>query len=167
MDRIGALEHDFMEITAAIQQTFNEIGQRTQAMAEVLDAVVSLVGKDAVQKTITDAQDARLNENAQKAKDGLTKALEVGQIVPVTEGIGEDCIITGVEKDKDGNPVKPGYVQAAVSAVKPEFKEKMLLQNVGFNFPTEVGSFEITGIFRTVAPKAPEVPPAEQNGATA
>jgi hypothetical protein len=163
MDRIGALEHDFMEITAAIQQTFNEIGQRTQAMAEVLDAVVSLVGKDAVQKTITDAQDARLNENAQKAKDGLTKALEVGQIVPVTEGIGEDCIITGVEKDKDGNPVKPGYVQAAVSAVKPEFKEKMLLQNVGFNFPTEVGSFEITGIFRTVAPKEPYIPTPSEN----
>lgn len=163
LERIAALEGDLGSLFTAVQSAVGELEKRIVTAAEVIDAIVRVLGQDVVEKSVIDAREERAAKAAVEAKEGLNKALEAGQVV-ATETIEDDSIITGVEADKDGVELKPGYVQLSLTGVKPEYKEKMVGQQVGFKFETaEGGTFSVTGIYKSVPQEAaPEAPPVAQ-----
>ncbi len=154
LERISALEQDMSSIFTGVQAAVSELEKRIMGAAEVVDACVRVLGAEVVEAAVLAARDERAAAAVETAKDGLNKAIEAGQVV-VADTITDESIIVGVESDKDGNPIKPGYVQLAVSGVKPEFKEKMLGQGVGFKFDTVDGNtFTINGVYAQVPPKS-------------
>lgn len=149
LERIAQIENDLSAMVGAVQQALQTIEARINAQTEILDAVIQEIGAEQINARIEGTREARAVEQAETAKEGLKKALETGDIVPAAV-IGEKSVITGIEYDKDGTPVKPGYVQLGYNTVKPEFQEKILGQPAGFKFDTSDGTFEITGVFNVV-----------------
>lgn len=161
LERIGALEQDLGSLFTAVQSAVGELEKRIVTASEVLDAMVRVLGQDVVEQAVLAAREERAEEAAKNAKEGLAKALEAGQVV-VADKVEDDSIITGVEFDKDGNPVKPGYVQLSMQSVKPEYKEKMLGQSVEFKFDTSEGNtFSVTGIYKSIPQENSEAPQAQ------
>lgn len=163
LERISGLESDFARLVQGASGAINEVNSKIDTLSETLAAVVDILGRETVQKAILDARIRRMEENAQQSKDALAKAVEAKQVEAVEIIEDGDFIITGVEKDKEGKPLPPGYVQVPFSSIKPEFKEKLVGQVVGFSFETESGgSFEVTGVYKNVPPAedtAPEETP--------
>jgi Tfp pilus assembly protein PilX len=156
LERITSLEGDMGSLFSAVQSAVGELEKRIVTAAEVIDAIVRVLGQDVVEKSVIDAREERAAKSAVDAKEGLNKALEAKQVVPADK-IVDDSIITGVESDKDGVALKPGYVQLSMAGVKTEYKDKMLGQSVGFKFDTTDGNtFTVTGIYASVP--QPEVP---------
>lgn len=167
LQRIEALEGDLQRIAGAISKTLTETDQKLTSLIELVDALVAEVGQDQVVARVQATRDEKIQERANAAKAALDKALAEGQVVPC-ETIEENAIITGIEYGGDGQPIKPGYVQLGLSAVKPEFQEKFKGQTVGFEAPipssqegAPEGKFVITGIYKSVPPPAPTAPTPE------
>lgn len=163
LERISALEGDLMNMYQAISGAHQQLNGKVSGMAEVVDALVALLGREVVEKAVLDAREVRAKEQADAAKAALTTALEEKKLVSVEkiENIN-DTIITGVEYDKEGNPVSPGYVQIALSSVKPEYQEKLQGQGAGFKFDTDAGTFEVTGAYMPVPVEDPSINAAPQ-----
>lgn len=162
LERISGLEQDFQRLVQGVQQAMNQLESTQQTISEVLDAVVNITGTEPVQAKIAELRKKRASESAAKAKEALDLALVDGKIEQI-EKVETGCILTGVEYDKDGNAIDPGYVQLNLDVVKPQFQEKMLGQGVGFKFETETGGqFEVTGIYKALPPEEPKIvtPPA-------
>ena len=159
LERIAALEGDLSGLMSGVQSAITELEKRILGASEVIDAVVRIVGQDTVEAAVLAARDERAATQATQAKEGLEKALAAGQLVPGTT-IGDNSVIVGVENDKDGAPIKPGYIQLSMAGVKPEFKEKMLGQVAGFKFDTVDGNtFTVNAVYEAAPPKAEaEVP---------
>lgn len=162
LERISGLENDFARLVQGVQAAVNEINQKLNTISEVLDAVVTLNGAEKVQQQMADTRRQRAEERAKASKDALDNALLEGTIEQI-EKIEDGATITGVEYDKEGKPLPPGYVQLPFDTVKPEFKEKMLGQGVGFKFETEPGgTFEVTGVYKSVPQsEAPDETPSD------
>jgi hypothetical protein len=157
LERIAALEADLSGLMSGVQNALTELERRVMTASEVIDAVVRVVGQETVEASVLAARDERAAAAAVQAKEGLDKALEAGQVVPGTV-IGDNSIIVGVESDKDGVALKPGYIQLSMAGVKPEFKEKMVGQSAGFKFDTVDGNtFTVNGVYES-APQKTEVP---------
>lgn len=166
LERITGLEQDFASLVQGIQNAVNETNSKINTISETLAAVVDLFGPETVQKAIADARTRRMNERVEASKKALDEALIAGTLKQI-EKIEDspDVVITGVEKDPEGKAIPPGYVQLPFSTVKPEFKEKMVGQAVGFSFETaNKGTFEVTGVYQTVPP-SPTVDPADEETA--
>jgi hypothetical protein len=160
VERLAGLEQDVQRLVGAVQQAFNDNEQKLRDLAEIVDVIVADYGRDTIQLALHKARVARAEEEAQKAKEGLDIALLEGK-VEKDEAINPESIITGFEKNKDGETIAPGYVQLSLSTVKPQFAEKMIGQGVGFVFETDGGgSFEVTGVFKVIPQGAPDEAPA-------
>jgi hypothetical protein len=153
LERIAALEGDLSGLMSGVQSAISELEKRILGASEVIDAVVRIVGQDTVEAAVLAARDERAATAAKEAKEGLDKAIAAGQVVAGTM-IGENSIIVGVENDKDGAALKPGYIQLSMAGVKPEFKEKMLGQAAGFKFDTVDGNtFTVNAVYEAVPQK--------------
>jgi len=160
LERLAGLEQDVQRLVGAVQQAFNDNEQKLRDLAEIVDLYVAEKGADKVQVALQEARVKRAEVEAQKAKEGLDLALMEGK-VEKDEAIVAESIITGFEKNKEGEIIAPGYVQLALSTVKPQFAEKMIGQSVGFVFETDGGgSFEVTGVYKVIPQAAPEAPVA-------
>lgn len=161
LERIESLEHDFQQIVGGFNNAFGQLQSQVRGMAEIVDAATRILGSAQIEEAVKAARLERAEAEATQAKEGLAKALEAKQVESVTK-IEEDTLITGVEYDKAGNPLPPGYVQLNVGTVKPEYKEKMVGQLVPFKFEIENGTFEVTAAYKILppveAPTATEVP---------
>jgi hypothetical protein len=167
LERISGLEQDLQRLVGAVQQAFNESEAKLRDVSEVLDAAVALTpgGVDAIKAKMAELRTQRAADEATKAKEGLDNALLEGKVEQLQK-IDADCIITGVEKDKEGNVIPPGYVQLAFSTIKPEFGKQMLDQGEGFTFATDGGgTFEVTGIYKAVPQN--ELPVVDPNATPA
>jgi len=159
LERIAALEGDLSGLMTGVQSAITELEKRILGAAEVVDALVRIMGQETVEAAVVAARDERAATQATDAKAGLEKALAAGQVVP-SDHVSENSIIVGVENDKDGAAIKPGYIQLSMQGVKPEFKEKMLGQAVGFKFDTVDGNtFTVNAVYEAVPQKTDaEVP---------
>ena len=160
LERISQIETDMGTMVGAIQQALQNIESRVNAQTEILDAVVQEIGAEQINARIEAARETRSEQQAVTAKEGLQAALDKGELVPAAV-IGDKSVITGVEADKEGVVVKPGYVQLGYNTIKPEFQEKVLGKAVGFKFETSDGTFEITGIYDVVEKSVEQEPTKE------
>lgn len=157
--RMAELEDGFKNVVAAIDQLFQKQGQRLGTIEDVLEAAVKCLGEETVKSTVTEIREEKAASQVAQAKANLAAALEAGQIAPA-DTIGEKSIISGVETDKDGNAVPPGYLQVSYESLKPELKAEFLGKSVGTAVQlSSGGSYDIQGVFDVVE----QAQPAEAN----
>lgn len=156
LERLEQMERDLISVVGSIQKALDELNQRFSAVAEVLDATVATLGSDVINQRILDTRKERSDKQVADAKAALEKAVTDGKLSPAI-AVSEKSYITGIERDKEDKPLDPGYTQLNFAAIKPEYQEKLRGQKVGAKLETEVGSFEITGIYEDVTVEAPTV----------
>jgi hypothetical protein len=155
LQRIETLENDLQSVVGAIQKALQSIDGKINTHAEILDALANEVGPESINAAIAAGRVTRATEHAAASKAALEKALADGELA-VAETVTESSVIVGVEYDKNGEAVPPGYVQLGMNTVKPEFQEKMLGQKAGFKFDTADGSFEVTGVYTVLDTSPPQ-----------
>lgn len=174
MDRLDVLDNQMEDVLKNLPQlaigfndALNRIQQQFSDMNETVDALVGLVGVDAVQAAIVQNRLDRMNAAAATTKANIVKALEEGKLVKV-EKVTEKTLMVGRELKADGTMIPPGYSAVSFNQVKKEYREKLLGQSVGFILPTENdGKFEIIELYEgvpaavvpAVAEATPEVAP--------
>lgn len=163
LGRIQSLEESIPQIIQGVNGAFGQMNQQLGGIQETLEAIVGLMGKDAVESAIEDLRVKRAAEQAEAQKAAVAEAVKAGSLVPA-KVIGEQTLVIGTECDKDGKVVGNGRVQLPLQSIKPEFKEKLLGKEIGVTFDLPAGGkFTATEIYDAVekAPEAPAEPAAE------
>lgn len=153
LDRIEHLETSLSQVFTAVTKTFETIESRFQRTEELLTAVVSILGIDAVQATVIENRRGMAQAGLAKAQEELAAALAKGQVV-VAEAVGETSIIVGLEVDSDGQPV--GYVegrqQISINKIIPEIRAQLMGKGPGFSIDTpRKGKFTVEKVYDVIA----------------
>lgn len=157
LERIEALEGQTFQLMLGVQQGFQSVQQDMSAHSEFIEAIVGLVGKEAVESKMKENRVARATANMEAMKAKLEKAVEDGAMVAATT-IGADSLVVGTQFNAAGEVIPPGRLQIAFS----EFDEEKAALFAGKGVDTMVvlpdgSSFAITGIFDPVPQKTEEV----------
>lgn len=173
LDRIGELEtgltllsQDIQRVLPAIDQAIQAVQQQLSGAIEVLDAVVSTLGTETIEKCMIENRRSKATSLMEADKARLEAELAAGSKVPVAT-ITDKSTVVGVETEPDGSVRHPGRAQLVFSRIAPDFQNKLLGQPVDFvlELPTG-GKFTVTGIFEDVE-KAPELPAVPETPAEA
>ncbi len=150
LERIADLEQALQNILEAINKMFEQQHSRIGAVEQVVEAIGREVVEYNFQVTIQAIGLDKATQAAETAKANLKKALEDGVIV-VSEIVGEKSVICGVETNKDGEVIPPGYLQVTYDSLRPEVKEKAMGQAVGAKVELPAGgTYEIQAVYDIV-----------------
>lgn len=162
-DAASAVTNQLNEIKTQLSGLANETNAKFQKLAgwidntfqkkdEILDALITILGTEAVFNQIKKAKIEKAEANSAAMKDALEKQLAEGG-VKVSEVVGELSIIVGSEVDKDGNQIPPARAQVLFAQLTPELAALMLGKKVGDVVETPVGSkFTISELYDMVLP---------------
>lgn len=157
LERLDQVEKTIPQLISAINNSLGGLNQTVNAQGEVLEAVVSLLGKDVIEANIADRRLVRATEAMESEKAALEQLKEKGDLA-VTEKVTEKSIIVGREFLADGTLRHPGRAQVAYMRVDPEFQGKLLDQAVGYVIELpKGGKFEIVELYEVV--EKPDAPP--------
>ncbi len=164
ISRLDVLETELEEIrkgnldtVMAVNQAFSQLSQKLDESREILDAVVGLIGAQAVQEAIQGTRLAQMVDAANATKANIAKALAEGKLVK-TEVVTAKSLVVGRETKPDGTEIPPGYAAIRFSQVKEAFQTKLMGLKVGEALDTEAGGkFEVVELYEEVvaAPAAP------------
>lgn len=154
LERIEALEATINNFALAVDGIMKQYRQRIGALEEALDAVVGLVGKEAVEKAIEAARITAATEEAETAQKALEVEIAEGRATK-TDKVGENSLIVGNETKADGTVIPPGRMQMRFDALQPKFRQQLLGQGVGFQVnPTPGGGiFTVEEIYDLKTPE--------------
>lgn len=160
LDRLEQVEKTLTNVVSAVNGTVGNINQQLTSQGEVLQAVVTMLGRDAVEKTIKDAREAAATASMEAEKRALEELRLRGDVVTM-EFVTDKAIIVGREYMPDGTVRHPGRAQVAFQRVDPQFQPKLLGQVVGFlmELPNG-GKFEIVEVLQVVEKDEEVAPPA-------
>lgn len=169
MDRLNAIEQkveateaEFPRLVSNINGAFTQINQNLDGLTEIVNAVVAILGEDAVSKALATHREQKELAKVEATKAAISQLRENGQLVEALV-VSEKSMIVGVEKSKDGEVMAPGYVQLQFPQFKPEFQAKLLGQSVGFVLETAEGrSFTVNEIYDFVQAEVEETPDATE-----
>jgi hypothetical protein len=141
----------------AVNQSSMMMNQRTNELGAITEAVVELFGAEVVDAKIKEIADRKTLENLDRAKAAVAAGVEKGELVKAN-AIGDKSLVIGREIETKGEIVFPGQVQLQMSAIKPEFQEKLKGQGAGFQIETpNGGKFEVLEVSRRGEPSPPSL----------
>jgi hypothetical protein len=154
LDRLKTLEDSNVRLMQALQQSFETSDKMLKNVAEILSAVVSVVGPDTITKAVEDSRQAVRDEQVQKAKVALEGLIADGTAT-ATSTVDEASLVVGHETLPDGSD--SGRLQFLVADLAEDRKAALMGKNVGFviDFPSGA-KFEINEIYEIVYKSAPE-----------
>lgn len=150
LSRITDLEELIPAISNAVNKSLQQVDQHLGNFNDSLEAVIALVGAEAVANKRAELQAAKIAQQLEDQKNAVAEAVKVGTLV-VVPAITEKSLVIGVETNKDGSVAGTGRVQLPLQGIKPEFKEQLLGKAVGasFDLPTG-GKFTCTEFYDVV-----------------
>jgi len=155
IERLDAVENSITQMVQAINQSMGNLNNQISGVTEVLDAVVSLFGVEAVQNQVIETRKSRQQEQSDAQVKQVEELKKQGVLVS-QDKVEEQSLLVGRETTKDGQVVHPGRFQHHFSQIQKEVSAKMLGQAVGFKVETPAGGhWEILEIYKIV-PKTPE-----------
>jgi hypothetical protein len=162
MQRVEQLEQIVPQIIRATQQTQAQFSQSI----EILDAVVQILGPEAVEKAIAENRRERAKLTVADQLKKLEEDLASGALVKV-DSITENSLIVFSESTPDGKPLDPDRTQLNFSTLVPQFKEELLLKGPGAKITSPNGNtFEVMEVYDVVPedqrPKPVEAPAAAE-----
>lgn len=143
--RLDNLEGQMAELMDALNKVLSNQSRQIQEAVETLNAIVAHIGADKVAQIIVDERNKKAAEEAEGKKKTVAQLMQSG-LLTKNEVITEKSIVTGRELDLNGEVVPPGYAQVQVATLKPEFKNQLLGQKVGFVLDTPSGKLEVQEI---------------------
>lgn len=157
--QVDDMQKTLPQLAIGMNDAVNRLSGQFNDHNETLDALIGLVGVNAVQAAIQEARLNRMKTAAETTKANITKAVADGKLAKADK-IGEKTLIVGRETKADGTEIPPGYAAMSFSQVKKDYKEKFLGQAAGFVFDTEAGGkFEVQELYEAV-PEATPTPEA-------
>jgi len=156
LERLEVLERTVNSIGSATNNNINQIG----GMTEVLDAVVQILGVEAIQKVLSENRVAMAEAQSKAEEEALKELLSKGDIAE-SEKISDKSIVVGKETNPDGTVRPPGRAQVAFARIDPTFQEQFLGKSAGFvlDLPTG-GKFEVLSVYDVVEKAETPVIPA-------
>lgn len=141
LQRIQQLEEAIPEVVTAINQRMNQQQNQISSYAEVVDAIIGMLGADLVKSTIQANRIERQIEQANLQKEKVSKGVEAGRLVPVTEITDqvEDApgsFVEGVEYDAQGQEIPPGYIFLRIAEIVAETRAMLIGKGPGTEVPT-------------------------------
>lgn len=153
LERIERLEKGFQTLLGNQQgllegsnHAFGMTEERLSTQELLCEAITDLLGREKVEDAIKTRIQKTQQEQADKQKAGIEKALSEGQLI-VGVGVTEQSIVTGRHVLKDGTFMHPGWQQLMLNQVRPEFRDMLLGKTVGESVEVPVGHFEILGVY--------------------
>jgi hypothetical protein len=156
--RVKALEKQLADVTKVgpavyqkLSTDFNQmvqaIGQRLNAIDEVLAVLVEEIGAEEIDLRIEARRlKARLNE-VENSKQAIADGVRNGFLTE-TPVVGTDSLIVGFESDNQGVPSNPPFSSLPFAQLPPHLKERFANAKVGDQVQTDEGTFTIESIFR-------------------
>jgi hypothetical protein len=146
-NEVSQMKEVLQNIIPAINKSFGNTNQQVSELIEVVDAVVTTLGREVIEQAMVSARKAKAETEAASQKLELDTAVASGKLVSVDK-VTDKSVIVGKETNPDGNVRHPGRVQVQYARVEAEFQGKILGQPVGFvlELPTG-GKFEIVEIY--------------------
>lgn len=150
LERIDLLEVEQARVINDVNQAFNNQSQQFGRLANIVQAMVEILGGDVVDSKIKEMADAKALANLNAAQAALEHGLKTGEVVKA-DTIGEKTLVVGREFDNKGEVVFPGRAQLRFGGIRPDFQEKLKGQAAGFKMETDNGgSFEVLEIYDIV-----------------
>jgi hypothetical protein len=169
LERIAEIEQTIPRLIQAMNSAMQEQFERINAMAEVVDAVVSDLGRDKVQALVDAARKKRADDRVQQDIDYMKAQVEAGAIVP-TEFFTLTSIVVGVEYDQEGKAVPPGRLRLPAMQILPELRDALVGKPIGTRLETAANTiFEVLELYepqlvQTQVIEPSEVEPAAEAG---
>jgi hypothetical protein len=160
-ERQDQTEKTLVQLIPAINNGFSQASQQIAAQGEVLEALIALAGKEAVEKVMRANRELRAAENAETEKKALEELVARGEVVAV-EKITDKSVIVGREFNPDGSVHHPGRFQLAYQKIDKQFQEQLLGQAAGFTITLpNGGKFEVQEVYQlSDKPPAPVATPS-------
>lgn len=164
LDRLKNLEENNVRLMQALQQSFSTSDKMLKNVAEILSAVVAVVGPKVITQAVEAARQTARDEQIAKAKTALDGLIADGTAT-VAGVVDEASLVVGHETLPDGSD--SDRLQFLVSDLADDRRAALMGQSVGFviDFPSG-GKFEINEIYEIVVQPSKELATAETDLAT-
>lgn len=139
LQRVEQLEDTIPKVISSFSQALNQLQQQVTNAVEVLDAAISLLGPEQVQKTVVDARVTRARAEAESQKGQIAELVADGTLL-ADQVVTDKSIVVGQETREDGTLIEPGWFQHQFSQIKPEFQKELLGKGPGTEFKTANGN---------------------------
>jgi hypothetical protein len=151
LKRVDTLEQIIPKLVDATNNAVGQLQSQLSQAVETLDAIIGILGPDAVSTAVLEARQTRAVNNSEQQKAKLAEEVAAGR-VKVVDVVTEKSLLVFKETGKDGAEVVPSRVQFAATQLKPEFREQLLGKGAGASITdAENGhTFEITEILEPV-----------------
>lgn len=156
MQRVEALEEVIPNIVSSVSTGMGKVQQQVNQLAEVVEALVSLAGTEAVQKAVMENRKAADVRKVEAEVAQLAKAVETGAL-KTADAVADNCVLVFAEYDKEGKPLEVnGRSQFSVGQLQPQFKDELMGKKVGATITSPEGhKFEVKEIY-AIQPQATE-----------
>lgn len=171
---VGQLKKDLdgvqtviQNIVSGINSTLGSHPKRLKTIEEIIGAVIDVAGLDMtkVQEKVEEKRQELAKKDYEEGQLAMDKAVETGNMV-LADQIDEACLVSGVEKSKDGHPVSAdgageavyqGHVNFEASKLDQTAFEQLKGKRVGdvVNVPND-GTFLIERILKPNPEKVQE-----------
>jgi hypothetical protein len=142
-ERVNAVEQNVARVLVAINQRFQEDGNRLNTLDEFIDALMENAGRAEILAIVNDKRVGRARTAAENEKRLLEEGIADGYITK-TDKAGEKTLVVGKYVSADGNDIEPGRVQLVMPTIQGEFKTKLLGQAAGFSLDLPGGGKFVT-----------------------
>ena len=176
--RLDDLEKSMVAFTTAVNDGFqridNQLGNQVGGLTQVMDAIVTILGLENVQKTLVELQmeKEKARIEAEKAKgEADARALAEGVAngtFRVANVVTDKCTVVGTETTPDGNAVGSGRIQFEFNRVGEPIQKGLVGQAVGYVLDLSNGNkfevkeiYEATGLQVTAPTEVPVASMAE------
>lgn len=163
IQRIGDLEKNLNQVVKGADALFQQADSRLKLLEETVSALVTSIGVDEIAAIIEKRKSEQRAEQNAKLQVALDAAVTEGKLA-VSNLIGPDTIVVGVERNHEGHEISP-HVQVPFNNFLPEFRAELEGKHVGAvvatkpvdsqGTPLPTGTFEILGVYQ-LPPSAPE-----------
>lgn len=152
-------------LPAQVLQAVNStLEQKIGGLVTVLNGVIRILGKEAVEQAVKDQQAEDDQKQVERAKAQIEAGLAAGVIKKV-EAVTPESLVVGVEYNKEGVPFPPGRTQMKFDQMQPIFQQDVLGKTPNTELEIKnpngevVGKFLLTEIYEeTGAAAAPTAP---------
>lgn len=160
LDRVKNLEDDRTRLLQALQESFSTSDKMLKNLAEILSAVVAVVGPEEVTNAVEGARKAARDEQVLKAKTALEGFVADGTMV-VASVVNDASLVVGHETLPNGTD--SGRLQFLVNELAEDRRAALMGKNVGFviDFPSGA-KFEIQEIYDVALQASQEAPEETQ-----
>lgn len=146
-ERVDQLESVLLNVVPQIDKAISEINQRTaeqiakvRELSDVLQAVISVAGPEAVAAKYKELADQSITARALTQQEEVAKALQDNKI-KLVDSISLDSIIAFTEGRPDGTLMgATGYTRYHYRELLPEVQEALLGKGRGFEYKTQFGA---------------------------